>query len=35
MQLLVKPKEPASTALYIFSRHVRNNGEWEPFLKGW
>lgn len=35
MQLLIKPKEPASTAIYIFSRHVRSNGEWEPFLRGW
>jgi 5-methylcytosine-specific restriction endonuclease McrA len=35
LQLLKHPKEPASTALYIFSHHVRTNNEWEPFLRGW
>jgi 5-methylcytosine-specific restriction endonuclease McrA len=35
MRLLKQPKEPASTALYIFSRHVKNNVDWEPFLRGW
>jgi 5-methylcytosine-specific restriction endonuclease McrA len=35
MQLLKRPKEPASTALYIFSRHVKSYYEWEPFLNGW
>ena len=35
LKLLKKPKKPTSTALYIFSRHVKINDEWEPYLKGW
>jgi len=35
MKLLKKPKEPSSSALYIFGRYIKFNGEWEPFLDGW
>jgi 5-methylcytosine-specific restriction endonuclease McrA len=35
MNLLKQPKEPSSSALYIFSRHIINYDEWEPFLQGW
>jgi 5-methylcytosine-specific restriction endonuclease McrA len=35
MTLLHQPKEPPRTALYIFSRHLDENAEWEPFLNGW
>ncbi len=35
MKLLKKLKEPTSTAFYIFSRHVKSNDEWEPYLMGW
>ena len=35
MRLLKQPKEPVSTALYIFSHHVKSYDEWEPFLRGW
>lgn len=35
LKLYKQPDEPSSTALYIFSRHVRNNVEWEPYLTGW
>ena len=35
MHLLNEPKEPVSTALYIFARHIQSNKEWEPFLMGW
>jgi len=35
MSLLHIPKEPPRTVLYIFSRHLEENSEWEPFLNGW
>jgi 5-methylcytosine-specific restriction endonuclease McrA len=35
MHLLRPPKEPPSSAYYIFSRHLTENAEWEPFLIGW
>ena len=35
MLLLHHPVEPPSSALYIFGRHLTENGEWEPFISGW
>lgn len=35
MHLLRLPKEPPASAIYIFSRHIPENSEWEPFLEGW
>lgn len=35
MVLLHKPKEPPANALYIFGRHLTDNGEWEPYISGW
>jgi 5-methylcytosine-specific restriction endonuclease McrA len=35
MHLLRHPKEPTASAQYIFSRHIPENSDWEPFLAGW
>lgn len=35
MRLFHFPKEPPSSALYIFGRHMTENGEWEPYINGW
>ncbi len=35
MRLLRPPQEPPSSALYLFSRHLRENEEWLPFIQGW
>ena len=35
MRLMKKPVEPSSSALYIFARYTKINGEWEPYLIGW
>lgn len=35
MQLLCIPREPPSSANYIFARHLRENSEWQPFIDGW
>lgn len=35
MRLLHIPIAPPSSALYIFGRHLTENGEWEPFINGW
>jgi len=35
MKLLHTPKAPPQNASYIFARHLSNNSDWEPFLKGW
>jgi 5-methylcytosine-specific restriction endonuclease McrA len=35
MSLLRTPKEPPSSAEYIFGRHLKDYGEWAPFLSGW
>jgi 5-methylcytosine-specific restriction endonuclease McrA len=35
MALLKPPKEPPSSALYIFGRNLEQNAEWEPFIIGW
>lgn len=35
MELLRKPAEPPSSAIYVFGRHLGDYAEWEPFLNGW
>jgi len=35
MALLHPAKEPPASALYLFGRHLRENVEWEPYLRGW
>jgi 5-methylcytosine-specific restriction endonuclease McrA len=35
MSPLHPPKEPPSTATYIFGRHLSDNTEWMPFVHGW
>ncbi len=29
------PKEPPSSALYIFGRHLDENSDWGPYILGW
>jgi 5-methylcytosine-specific restriction endonuclease McrA len=35
MHLQRLPKEPPSTARYLFGRSLTDYAEWEPFLTGW
>jgi len=35
MHLLRKPKVPPDSAEYIFSRYLKENNDWEPFIAGW
>ncbi len=35
MRLLHIPKEPSSSAMYLFGRHLAENREWEPYIAGW
>jgi 5-methylcytosine-specific restriction endonuclease McrA len=35
MALKRKPAEPSATPDYLFGRHIRDNTEWEKFIKGW
>jgi 5-methylcytosine-specific restriction endonuclease McrA len=35
MVLLHVPKEPPSSAAYIFGHHLNENNEWEQFINGW
>ena len=35
MKLLHIPKEPPSSAFYMYGRHLNENGEWEQFITGW
>ena len=35
MRLLHTPKEPPTSAIYLYGHHLINNLEWEPFLVGW
>lgn len=35
MTLLRVPKEPPSSAAYVFSRFLNENHEWENYLSGW
>jgi 5-methylcytosine-specific restriction endonuclease McrA len=35
MNLLHTPVEPPASAIYLYGRHLGDNGEWEPFIIGW
>jgi 5-methylcytosine-specific restriction endonuclease McrA len=35
LSLLHVPKEPPTSAFYIFGRYLEENTEWEPFVHGW
>jgi 5-methylcytosine-specific restriction endonuclease McrA len=35
MRLLHPPKEPPTSAFYLFSRYLGENQEWVPFIEGW
>jgi 5-methylcytosine-specific restriction endonuclease McrA len=35
MHLHQMPKEPPASAVYLYGRHLSENGEWEPFISGW
>jgi 5-methylcytosine-specific restriction endonuclease McrA len=35
MSLLHMPKEPPAIAVYLYGRHLEENGEWEPYISGW
>jgi len=35
MRLLHLPKEPPSSAGYLFARHLKDNSDWIPFVEGW
>jgi 5-methylcytosine-specific restriction endonuclease McrA len=35
MNLLHVPKEPPASAVYLYGRHLDENGEWEPYITGW
>jgi 5-methylcytosine-specific restriction endonuclease McrA len=35
MNLLHIPKEPPASAMYLYGRHLDENGEWEPYIIGW
>ena len=35
MRLLKMPREPSSSAAYIFARYTKINDEWVPYLMGW
>jgi 5-methylcytosine-specific restriction endonuclease McrA len=35
MHLLHYPQEPPTSAFYLFSRHLKENQEWLPFVEGW
>ena len=35
MSLLQLPKEPPASAVYLYGRHLDENGEWEPYITGW
>ena len=35
MRLLRHPSEPPTSARYLFSRHIKENQEWLPYIEGW
>lgn len=35
MRLLRYPSEPPTSAQYLFSRHLKENQEWLPYIQGW
>jgi 5-methylcytosine-specific restriction endonuclease McrA len=35
LELIIKPKSPKASAVYLFSRYLNLNEEWLPFIEGW
>jgi 5-methylcytosine-specific restriction endonuclease McrA len=35
MNLLHLPKEPPGSTYYLFSRHLTDNIDWQPYIEGW
>jgi len=35
MKLVASPVEPPATALYLYGRYLKQNGEWAEYLEGW
>ena len=35
MRPMHTPHEPPSSAMYMFSRHLKDNQDWLPFIEGW
>ncbi len=35
MTLKRKPAEPTATASYLFGKHLKENAEWEEYIRGW
>jgi hypothetical protein len=35
MRLKREPAEPRATAIYLYGTYLKQNGEWEPYLRGW
>ena len=35
MRPMHTPHEPPSSAMYMFSRHLKENQDWLPFIEGW
>ena len=35
MRLLCTPREPPSSAAYLYARHLNHNEDWIPFIVGW
>jgi 5-methylcytosine-specific restriction endonuclease McrA len=35
MRLKRKPAEPRATAIYLYGTYLKQNEEWEPYLRGW
>jgi 5-methylcytosine-specific restriction endonuclease McrA len=35
MSLLHIPKEPPASAVYLYSRHLEEYDDWEPYISGW
>jgi 5-methylcytosine-specific restriction endonuclease McrA len=35
MNLKRLPKEPPASTYYLFSRHLTDNIDWQPFIEGW
>jgi len=35
MHLKREPAEPRATAIYLYGTYLKQNKEWEPYLRGW
>lgn len=35
MRLKREPAEPRATAIYLYGTYLKQNEEWEPYLRGW